>query len=115
MSSTASLMLWPLPHIIVGVREAAMASHHVVNGRWRVKVVTVDPDAVRFTVAEAPVFADCQGCIFFDQPSEVCERANVIAQGNGLIACDDPLPNGRSGIYVLDRTDPRQIQMELEK
>ena len=92
-----------------------MASHHVVNGRWRVKVVTVDPDAVRFTVAEAEVFADCQGCIFQGQPSEVCRRAVEIAKDGNLIDCDDPLPNGRSGIYVIDRSDPRQIQMELEK
>lgn len=93
-----------------------MASHHVVNNRWREKVETIDPSAIRFTIVEScNHVASCNGCIFIDQPSDVCCRANKISLAAGIPDCDDPLPSGRSGVYAIDKSDPRQIQMELGK
>lgn len=70
----------------------------------------IDPAMIRFKVAEAPIFADCEGCLFINQFSPVCRRAAELSGHD----CDDPLPNGRSAIFVLDKSDPRQVQMDLE-
>lgn len=71
----------------------------------------IDPDQVRFVVAEAPVFADCKGCMFIGQPSAICRRACEIAVASGAPDCDDALPNGKSLIYVADERDPRQMDL----
>lgn len=97
-----------------------MASHHVVGGRWRVKVVTVEPDAVRFT-AKPDGGDSCENCMLKFQPASVCKVAATLAVERGLPDCDEVIPwpayDGppESYIYVLDKSDPRQIQMELEK
>ncbi len=85
-----------------------MASHHVVGRRWIAKVVTIDPAAVQFMAVKAPVYADCQGCIFRDQPAEVCEKATQIARERGEQHCEDAMPSGHSAVYALKSTDPRQ-------
>lgn len=71
----------------------------------------IDPDAVQFKVAQAPVYADCQGCMFLGQSSAVCRRASAIAVAAGGIDCDDPLPNGHSLVYVAAKADPRQLDL----
>lgn len=87
---------------------------NIMSPNWRgERSEAIDPAAIRFTIAEAPVFADCEGCIFIRQQSAVCRKAAEIAQANGLIDCDEALPNGRSGIYVLDKSDPRQNQIDF--
>lgn len=86
-------------------------SLNILSDNWRGHTaMPIDLDAIRFKVAPAPVFADCEGCIFARQRSAVCRRASEISGFD----CEDALPDGRSGIFVIDRTDPRQIQMELE-
>lgn len=87
----------------------------VTSPNWQGQYAApIDPGAVRFTIAQARVYADCEGCMFIGQRGAVCSRAAEIARANGITDCESPLPNGASGVYVLDKTDPRQIQMELE-
>lgn len=71
----------------------------------------IDPQTVRFMAARAPVFADCQGCLFMGQRSAVCRQASALAVENGQIDCDDPWSDGGSVIYVLDKSDPRQMDL----
>ncbi len=53
--------------------------------------------------------------MFQGQRSEVCREASHIAKEAGLEDCDVPLPNGESAIYVLDKSDPRQIPIITER
>lgn len=85
---------------------------NILNPHWRgLRAPRIDPDAVKFKVVEAPVFADCEGCMFIDQETDVCQRACDIAVAAGGIDCDDPLPNGRSLIYVEIKPNPRQLDL----
>ncbi len=90
-----------------------MASHHVVGTRWREKIETINPENVRFTIDKARSHGSCDGCVFSGQPSTVCRKASEIAKANGILDCDEPLPDGSSGIYVIDLSDPRQMQIPL--
>lgn len=94
-----------------GEGSAQMTLNHL-SPNWRGNHADpIDPDAIRFGVAPAPVFADCTGCVFMGQRTSVCERASEIARAAGGIDCDDPMPNGRSVIYVLTEADPRQLDL----
>lgn len=73
----------------------------------------IEPETLRFKPAPAPVYADCEGCVFVGQPSTVCRRASAISVDAGGADCDDPHPTWSSIIYVLDKTDPRQTQLPL--
>lgn len=85
---------------------------NILNPHWRgLRAPAIDPAAIKFAVAEAPVFADCEGCLFIDQSEAVCRRACEIAVAAGGIDCDDPLPNGRSLVYVAAKVDPRQLDL----
>lgn len=77
----------------------------------------IDPAAIRFKAAPAPVYADCHGCIFIGQRTAVCRQASAIAVAAGQIDCDEPWPMGGSAIYVKDGSDPRQMDLlsEAEK
>lgn len=84
---------------------------NILSPSWRgLRAEPIDPAAIRFTATAGPVYADCEGCIFISQSSAVCGRAAEISGSN----CDYPMHDGRSMIFVLDRSDPRQIQMDLE-
>lgn len=54
---------------------------------------------------------ECKGCIFAGQRNSVCDRANEIAVAADLPDCMDISPDGRDYIYVLDTSDPRQIDL----
>lgn len=75
----------------------------------------VDPDNLRFKAVQAPVFGDCDGCLFIGQRASVCKRANRIAVEAGDPDCDQVLgAPKRTVIYVLDKSDPRQLPL-IEK
>lgn len=87
---------------------------NILSPNWRgERAAPIDPDAVKFDVAEAKVFADCEGCMFIGQSTAVCRRACDIAVAAGGIDCDYPLPNGRSLVYVLRRVNPRQLELNV--
>ena len=91
-----------------------MASHHVINGRWREKIETIDPAAIRFTIAQAPVYGSCSGCLFANEPVHVCRKVEMMARDGGIADCEASLPNGSSGIYILDTSDLRQMPIPFD-
>lgn len=88
-----------------------MASHHVVNGRWKKLEEAIDPDTVRFGIEQALVLGECDGCVFSGQLSVVCRRAGEIATAAGGFDCDGKLPNGHGIIFVRLVADQRQQDM----
>lgn len=75
----------------------------------------VDPDTIRIKAVQAPVFGECDGCHFIGQRSGVCKRAAANAVAAGDPDCDQVLTAPkRTVIYVLDKTDPRQMPL-IEK
>lgn len=53
----------------------------------------------------------CEGCLFRGQRYFVCREANEIAIAADLPDCNDLSPSGHDYIYVLDTSDPRQIDL----
>lgn len=75
----------------------------------------IEPETIRIKAVQAPVFGECDGCLFIDQRSNICARANAIAIAAGQPDCDQVLTGPkRTVIYVLDKTDPRQLPL-IEK
>lgn len=62
------------------------------------------PEELQF---EAKQQKGCSGCLFDNQRSEVCRKANAVAHLAGIVDCD------MGFIYVLRETDPRQITIEV--
>jgi len=89
----------------------------ILSPKWRgERAEPIDPDAIRFTAQESPsmdIDTGCDGCLFASQ-REVCARANEIAVAAGLPDCEDLAPSGHDYIYVLDTSDPRQIDLLKE-
>lgn len=55
---------------------------------------------------------DCSGCIFKGQSSKVCKLAGSLAVRVGMPDCDDKdAETGRTHIYVIAPTDPRQLKI----
>lgn len=75
----------------------------------------INPSAIRFKAAPAKAYANCQGCLFAGQHVAVCWEAAEIAIRNEEPDCDGKLPGGRSIIYVLDKTGPRQMDLLKRK
>jgi hypothetical protein len=71
----------------------------------------IDPTTIRFKAVKAPVYADCQGCMFVGQRTAVCRQASALAVEAGGVDCDDPWPAGGSVIYIIDKSDPRQMDL----
>lgn len=89
---------------------------NILNPHWRgLRAAPIDLDTVLFGAAEAPVFSDCEGCMFIHQSAAVCIRACEIAVAAGGIQCESPLPNGRSLVYVPAKVDPRQMDLIKEQ
>jgi hypothetical protein len=81
---------------------------NILSPKWEgFTAVAIDPATIRFKANKAPVYADCEGCLFLGQRSAVCRRACEIAG----VDCDDPWPAGGSMIFVLDKSDPRQMNL----
>ena len=88
---------------------------NILSPNWEGDTASpIDPDTIRIKAVQAPVFCECDGCLFIGQRSAVCNRANAIAMAAGDPDCDQVLPGCRSVIYVLDKSDPRQMPL-IEK
>lgn len=85
---------------------------HILSPEWEGEIAApVDPSTIRFKAVPAPAYANCQGCLFAGQRVAVCWSAAEIAVRNEQPDCDGQLPGGRSIIYVLDKSDPRQLDL----
>lgn len=69
----------------------------------------VNPAAVCYKAQEAAA-PSCEGCLF-ERSVGVCSTAAALAVANGQPDCDDRSPAGRTYIYVLDKSDPRQLDL----
>lgn len=74
----------------------------------------LDPNAMQFRAVLAPKDAgDCAGCAFRGQASKICKVAALAAQRAGIKDCDEhDDETGRTFVYVLTKTDPRQMRIE---
>lgn len=72
----------------------------------------INPSTVRFKAKEAHA-PSCDGCLF-ERSVGVCSTAAALAVGGGHPDCDDGSPGGRTYIYVLDTSDPRQMDLIKE-
>lgn len=85
---------------------------NILSPKWEGDTATpIDPATLRFKPAKAPVYADCEGCMFVGQTSAVCRRASELSVEAGGADCDDPHPQWGSIIYVVDKSDPRQLPL----
>ena len=85
---------------------------NILSPAWRGQRATpIDPATIRFTAAPGPVYADCCGCIFIDQSGKVCRAAQALSG----MDCDAPMHDGHSLIFVLDKTDVRQMILPIEQ
>ncbi|OEZ46306.1 hypothetical protein JAB1_52050 [Janthinobacterium sp. MP5059B] len=82
----------------------------ITSDKWRgERAEPVDPAAVRFKAREAEA-VNCEGCLF-EQSFGVCATAAALAMANGQPDCEKRAPGGMTYIYVLDQSDPRQIDL----
>jgi len=85
---------------------------NILSPKWEGDTASpINPDTLRIKAVQAPVFGECDGCLFQGQRSSVCFRAADIAIAAGDPDCDQVLPGRRSVIYVLDKSDPRQMPL----
>lgn len=58
---------------------------------------------------------DCAGCVFKGQKANVCMAACAAARLAGIPDCEDRDPEtGRTFVYTLTKTDPRQLRIDQE-
>lgn len=69
----------------------------------------INPSTVRFKAKEAAA-PSCAGCLF-ERSVGVCFNAAALAVANDQPDCDDRSPAGMTYIYVLDKSDPRQLDL----
>ncbi len=82
----------------------------ITSDKWRGdRGEQINPAAVRFKALEAQA-PSCEGYLF-ERSVGVCSRAAALAVANGQPDCDDRSPAGMTYIYVLDKSDPRQLDM----
>lgn len=89
---------------------------NILSPKWEGDTASpIDPSTLRIKAVQAPVFGECDGCLFQGQRSSVCFRAAAIAVAAGDPDCDKVLTAPkRTVIYILDKSDPRQLPL-LEK
>jgi hypothetical protein len=66
---------------------------------------------IRFKAVEAKSWNGCSGCMFFTESHSTCVAACEKAVQDGLPDCKDLAPSGNSYVYVLDESDPRQMNL----
>ena len=82
----------------------------ITNDHWRGdRDEPINPSTVRFTAKEADA-PSCEGCLF-ERSVGVCSSAAALAVANDQPDCDDRSPAGMTYIYVLDKSDPRQLDL----
>jgi hypothetical protein len=83
---------------------------NITSDKWRgERGEPTNPATVRFKAQEAQA-PSCEGCLF-ERSYGVCSTAAVHAVANDQPDCDDRSPGGMTYIYVLDRSDPRQLDL----
>jgi hypothetical protein len=88
---------------------------NILSDKWEGDLAApLDPRNMRFKPAKAPVYADCEGCLFIGQATPVCRLASELSVQRGGADCDDPHPTWGSIIYIKDKTDPRQLPLLKE-
>ena len=82
----------------------------ITSDKWRgERGEPINPAAVRFKAQEAHA-PSCEGCLF-ERSVGVCSTAAALAVANDQPDCDDCSPAGMTYIYVLDKSDPRQLDL----
>lgn len=71
----------------------------------------MNPAGARFTATESRAADDCHGCIFEHERTSVCRGVEAIAKRLELPDCETKAPSGKTYIYVLDKRDPRQMDL----
>lgn len=72
----------------------------------------IDPATLQYKAIAARKHRSCSGCLFDGQRVKVCREACEIAKRAGLADCDDIDPaTGKTYVYQLRETDPRQIDL----
>jgi len=86
---------------------------NILSDKWEGDTAEpINPDQVRFKAINAPVFGECDGCMFIGQRAAVCNRASEIAQAAGDPDCEKVLEGPRrTAVYVLDKSNPRQLPL----
>lgn len=90
----------------------------ILSPKWQgQRAAYIDPASIRFKAIESPSMDPddvCRGCLFATQVHAVCDTANKLAVAAGQPDCGDVSPQMRDYIYVLDDSDPRQLDMLKE-
>jgi hypothetical protein len=82
----------------------------ITSDKWRgERCEPINPAAVRFKAQEANA-PSCEGCLF-ERSVGVCSSAAALAVANDQPDCDDRSPAGMTYIYVLDKSDPCQLDL----
>lgn len=82
----------------------------ITSDKWRgERDEPVNPSTVRYKAQEATA-PSCEGCLF-ERSVGVCSTAAALAVANDQPDCDDRSPGGMTYIYVLDKSDPRQLDL----
>lgn len=82
----------------------------ITSDHWRGdRGQPISPSTVRFKAQEANA-PSCEGCLF-ERSVGVCSTAAALDMANDQPDCDDRSPGGMTYIYVLDRSDPRQLDL----
>lgn len=66
-------------------------------------------DEIRFKAVESA--RGCPACVFVGGSYRDCVTVCDKAVQRGLPDCDDKAPSGKTYVYVLDETDPRQMNL----
>jgi hypothetical protein len=64
---------------------------------------------IRFKAIESS--RGCSACLFYGESYRSCVNACDKAVQRGLPDCDDKAPSGKTYVYALDETDPRQMNL----
>jgi len=82
----------------------------IASDKWRgERGEPINPSTVRYKAQEAAA-PSCDGCLF-ERSVGVCSTAAALAVANDQPDCDDRSPAGKTYIYVLDKSDPRQLDL----
>lgn len=85
---------------------------NILSPKWEGETAApINPAEVRFKAVAVPEQDECDGCIFCGQHASVCFQATDIALASGSVDCDATLPDGRTVVYVADKSDPRQLAL----
>ena len=68
-----------------------------------------------FTAIEQPDADECKGCLFEREHTTECHAAAIEAKRLDLPDCEDRAPSGNGYIYVLTKTDPRQMRIPTKE